>query len=864
MTRLSSLLIVRLPTLPFDAMAPWARERARLASEEWLRRLEDRAGEAARISNLLHEAAGEAVPQDRAAARGAVLKMRRAIHQDRAVERRVREDAGALLTEAVQWEVQRHLDRGPEVANARQELSAIYAEEMVRERQALLDMVGIPLFHLGLRLTGRALARRADHLSRIDPEAWDQRSRHTASKLLAYLGRFTTKTSPQGVFCSTGLGELTERSASVSGENRLARLDFLVHLGDARKVAACLALSPEAHAVTIPRVNPTLRREGDHWTLWRPASARRPADDEVRCLVKDHPVMRMFLEAAALGERAEEVIRKVGDRVGRDVRPFYTQLVERGVLIGEVEIPWSERRPLRALAARCAGASWARELVDIERTVDSLAIMPFQEVERRMDGVAARLQSLPHTRPLTEDDLVRCDASTGLQIKLPRGLLSDLERLVPLYARFYGAIYPESLFRESFADRFLKRYPADTDVPVLDFYHGLFEAEDPARPAAFVSPRSGRSDSGLRAAAGAAFERAQEFFARRACESVGNADVELSEEDWCEIAGDSPEPRFSCAALFQIAAPSVDDVMALNARVCLNAFFPGAGVSVARLAHLHGVAGEGRTEARSGDQNPIVKHLRDGWARQARPGAARAEITFMHGGRTANAGLRPVIFPLEIELPGDRATEGCDAIPLADLTARWDRVERRFVVRSQSRGIEILPVISSGISPEGIISFLTMVGSQGLQPLGLFPGFDTPEIGKWPRFTFGNVVLFRRRWVFRTDELPAGSSPEDHFIATQRWRREHGLPLHVFIHSQSEPKPFYVNLGSVASVDLFRRAFGWAAGIPPGRVHVTEMVPGPDDLWVRDPNGRYASEFLVHLDNLDSPNGHVESPREEE
>src|SRR5439155_872919 len=163
----------------------------------------------------------------------------------------------------------------------------IYAEEMVRERQALVDMVGIPLFHLGLRLTGRALARRADHLSRIDPAAWDQRSRHTASKLLAYLGRFTTKTSPQGVFCSTGLGE-----------------------------------------------------------------------------------------------RAEEVIRKVGDRVGRDVRPFYTQLVERGVLIGEVEIPWSERRPLRALAARCAGASWARELVDIERTVDSLAIMPFQEVER--------------------------------------------------------------------------------------------------------------------------------------------------------------------------------------------------------------------------------------------------------------------------------------------------------------------------------------------------------------------------------------------------------------------------------------------------------------------------------------------------
>jgi len=524
--------------------------------------------------------------------------------------------------------------------------------------------------------------------------------------------------------------------------------------------------------------------------------------------------------------------------VGRDVRPFYSQLVERGILIGEVEIPWSERRPLRALASRCAGAPWARELEAIEQDMDSLPHLPCGEVESRMDSLAARLESLPHTRPLTKDDLIRCDASTALQVRLPRALLHDLERLVPLYARFYGAIYPEGLFRESFADRFLKRYPADTDVTVLDFYHGLFEPEGPARPAAFVSPRSGRSDSKLRATAGAAFERAQGFFARRALEAAeGATEVDLSEDEWGEIAGDAPEPRFSCAALFQVAAQTPDDVSTARARICLNAFFPGAGISVARLAHLHG-------GHRVEDHNPILRQLREGWARQGRPGAAHAEITFMHGGRTANAGLRPAIFPLEIELPGDRATEGREAVPLADLTARWDSASRRFVVRSRSRGIEILPVISSGISPEGIISFLTMVGGQGLQPLGFFPGFDVPEVRAWPRFTFGNVVLFRRRWVFRADELPAGKTAEDHFMNTQRWRREHGLPLHVFIHSENETKPFYVNLGSVALVDLLRRA------IAPGRVHVTEMLPGPEELWVRDARGRYASEFLMHMDNL--------------
>ena len=835
MTHLSPLLIVRVSTIPFEALAPLASDRARRATEAWLGERDDRAAEAERISVLLHGAAGEAAPPGLASARGAVLAARRAIHQDRDLDARVTREAGPLLSAELRARMDQHRERAPEVSRARRELSAVYAEETARAGEALVERLRDPLFHLGLRLAGRALAGRADSLARLGSSPRDQRGRHTASKLLAYLGRFTTKTSPNGVFCATALGAWTDGPAALRGESHLERLEFLIHVGDARKVTACLAVSEETHAITIPRVNPTLRREGGLWTLWRPASPRRPSDDEVRTQIKDHPVLQMFLEAAAQGRCAEEVVREVETRAGRDVRAFYAQLVDRGVLIAEVEIPWSERRPLRALASRCGGAPWAEELDAIEREVDGLSGLPLGEVESRMDDVAARLERLPHTRPLSRDDLLRCDASSRLGVSLPRALLSDLERLVPRYARFYGAIYPEALFRESFADRFLKSYPADTDVPVLDFYHGLFDSLGAARPAGFLSPRSGRSDSALRGQAGAAFERARDFFTRRARETPEDEDeVELTERDWSEIAGDTPVPTYSCGVLFQVAARSVEALSGPEARLCLNAFFPGAGLSIARLAHLHGA--------------PIVRQLRDGWARQARPGAGQAEISFMHGGRTANAGLRPPLFQLEIELPGDKATEGHDAIPLADLTARWDSAARRFVVRSRSRGIDVLPVISSGISPEGIISFLTMVGSQGIQPLGFFPGFEVPEIRRWPRFRFGNVVLFRRRWVFRPEEMPVSASPEEHYVATQQWRREHRLPLHVFVHTERETKPFYVDLGSVAWVDLFRRA------LVPGdhaAVHVTEMLPGPEDLWVRDTQGRFASEFLVHLDNLE-------------
>ena len=171
-------------------------------------------------------------------------------------------------------------------------------------------------------------------------------------------------------------------------------------------------------------------------------------------------------------------------------------------------------------------------------------------------------------------------------------------------------------------------------------------------------------------------------------------------------------------------------------------------------------------------------------------------------------------------------------------------------------------MISSGVSPEGFVSFLVEIGRQGLQPLAWFPGFDVPGIARWPRFVTGDgghdgdgdrLVLFRRRWIFSPGETPEipreGGDPEaagaDFFARAVRWRRRHGLPRHVFLHTPAEPKPFYADLDSPLSVDLLRRTL-----IPSeenAALHVTEMLPGPDEMWVTDERGHYAAEFLLHL-----------------
>ena len=201
-------------------------------------------------------------------------------------------------------------------------------------------------------------------------------------------------------------------------------------------------------------------------------------------------------------------------------------------------------------------------------------------------------------------------------------------------------------------------------------------------------------------------------------------------------------------------------------------------------------------------------------------------------------------------------------IPLREMTVRWDTAEGRFVLRwpaRGARGVEVVPVISSGVSPEGFVSFLVEIGRQGQQPLAWFPGFDVPDVDR------RLAALHLRPGGALPPPLdlppgPAGGAPSRparagdpdaeaavFFARVQRWRRRHDLPRHVFLHTPDEPKPFFADLDSPLSADLLRRLLVPAEGAAAPALHVTEMLPGPDELWLADEAGRYAAEVLLHL-----------------
>jgi hypothetical protein len=190
---------------------------------------------------------------------------------------------------------------------------------------------------------------------------------------------------------------------------------------------------------------------------------------------------------------------------------------------------------------------------------------------------------------------------------------------------------------------------------------------------------------------------------------------------------------------------------------------------------------------------------------------------------------------------------------LRDLVVRWDSAERRFIIRWPAGGVEVLPLISCGVNPVGFVSFLTDVGQQGFQPLGLFAGFEAEEVRHWPRIVSGRTVIFRERWSLPPEAWPVsarGGAPlpdGEFFFEVARWRRRHAIPRHVFVHTSEDPKPRYVDLESPIFVDLLRRAIPRRDGEASPELGVTEMLPGPGDLWIAGDGGSYASEFLVHL-----------------
>ncbi|MGI6187820.1 MAG: lantibiotic dehydratase [Brevibacillus sp.] len=229
----------------------------------------------------------------------------------------------------------------------------------------------------------------------------------------------------------------------------------------------------------------------------------------------------------------------------------------------------------------------------------------------------------------------------------------------------------------------------------------------------------------------------------------------------------------------------------------------------------------------------IVRHLAIVQERSKRK-ILPANLIFNRKMKTA-----PQEYPgVMVEVSGYASTRRPDAtFGLKDLVVRVDGDELVLTLRGDDRAIRFYPP-AFGFTEQAYVPFA----------LFSFPIVQMPTYrreGFTPRIETGHLVVQRAQWTLSTEDLQTvirAKEPFSAYVAVQKVRRQYSLPRHVFLRVPSEQKPVYLDLENPYAVELLQHLAGKNE-----TVTFSEMLPAPDQLWLRDRHGTYCSELRTLL-----------------
>ena len=138
-------------------------------------------------------------------------------------------------------------------------------------------------------------------------------------------------------------------------------------------------------------------------------------------------------------------------------------------------------------------------------------------------------------------------------------------------------------------------------------------------------------------------------------------------------------------------------------------------------------------------------------------------------------------------------------------------------------------------------------------PLGFHP-FQFAMPPHTPRLRCGKVVVQRQSWTVKADELVPGNYTgvsTQLVLAVEKLRAERNLPRFIYIRPteqalrrsgaegrDKDTKPVFVDLENYLFLEIFYR---WLTKA--GEIEVTEMLPDPEHLLWKEPDGRHSFEL---------------------
>lgn len=642
----------------------------------------------------------------------------------------------------------------------------------------------------------------------------NKQARADERHLLLYLQRLAAKNDSLSEFGPEGWGRSEGGNAkfTFSPEPGIARRETFLERWTAHGIAAAINADPEVAAELAPRLHPNGWIEGERF-VFTDSGTSEPLDSETLALLARCDGKT---PAYSLGTDLQALVR----------------LAQKNFIVWALEVPALEPNVLPVFLAQVA--SW-RDNATRQRWLDELqglAQLPSKfaqttDLQTRLaliSEAADRLEKLgahktasrflySATNPIGEECFRECHVSIGQnlidEVAIEAAPWIDLWRdnyafVAQRVATGLGAL--------------LEQAPAQNGaVPLPAFLRACAEAQLPL------------TGPGMIVFAHNAFQEVKSAFVEKFERHADKREYRLSQDDCHFVRQEFNYPRFDeytyPSGDLQLGAESVDAV--------------GRGEYQWILAELH----------------PPVALLHHGffWCCPEPETLARALATTTDGKPNFHFGFFAADFTATtavrlfdglpdstVFVSAQRGNSHWRTIPPSELEVYCNEKNGDVRLRTRATGEDVGSFARAWTIPLGFHPFTFSLGRHT------------------PRLYCGKIVVQREAWTVTLEELGAGDFTgisRDLVLAVGRLRAMRQLPRHVYIRPSEQAlrrsgaegrdkdtKPVYIDFESYLFLEIFHRWLSKA-----GELEITEMLPTPDQLLWREPDGRRTFELRTQI-----------------
>lgn len=693
-------------------------------------------------------------------------------------------------------------------------MQVILEEEFVAARGALLEssrMILPPYLVFG---SGKFGERLTDTGADTNPSranlSRNARAREHDRHLLLYLQRVCAKNDTFSEFGPSAWGTIEGESsrAAFAPVPGVARREAFLERWTAHILATALNRDPETRPEIAPRLNPNGRIEGQYFI-------RLESGESVPLSAKEQELI-----ARCDGETAAYELGSASE---------LEDLAQRGVIVWEVEVPAMQARAFEILtdeisrwrdkSNRATWLSRARSIAALpERfaasdNLESRAAL-MREATNLLDELGEMKKSAPRflyaaSNPIAEE----CARDCGFKIgeKITDKLARDAQPWFDLWRDTYAFV--ASRVAEGLRGLFQSASVHNGAVALPTFLHHCASKNLPL------------TGSGIVALAHVAFQEVKAAFREMASKRTDADEWELTADDLAFVRRDFVYEKFDAytypSADLQLLATSFEAVERGDYQWVVAELHP----PVALLHHA--------LYWSCPDKNALSQALES--AACGRPGV---HYGFFAADFTAHTTVRQM-----------------DALPnlMTFVAPQRSSSGWRTVAPAE---VEVFVEDGTGdvaLRRRGSREYLGSFARGWVIPLGFHP-FHFGRAPHMPRLRCGNVIVQRRSWTVRMEELKPGNYAglsRDLVLAVEELRSAKGWPRYIYTRPteqalrrsgaegrDKDTKPIFIDLESYLSLEIFHR---WL--VKAGELEVTEMLPDPDHLCWQESDGRRTFEL---------------------